>query len=179
MIKFLQHSSTQYPPRTYENASADATIAFAFNFHTPGETLTKDSVKTQGKLYIPIRPTFSTRDIELAASFLKEVNAKTLNIAGNGAYTNIKYQCTQAQCDQIVFTFLSAVLNLYEPDYGISLIRSGGQSGFDEAGLKAAVRLGIPALCLCPRGWKFADVNGKTFCDEQQFKNRFAGVLSL
>jgi hypothetical protein len=106
MITFIQHSSTQYPPRTYENAGADATIAFAFNFNTPGEKLTREAVKAQGKLYIPVRPAFTVREVELTASFLKEANAKTLNIAGNGAYTNIKY-------DQVLkFPLYAAAVNL-------------------------------------------------------------------
>lgn len=50
MIKFIQHSSPKYPPRTYENASADATIAFAFDFNTAGEKLTKDAVDAQKKM---------------------------------------------------------------------------------------------------------------------------------
>lgn len=39
--------------------------------------------------------------------------------------------------------------------------------------LKAAVRLGIPTLCLAPKGWKFRDINGVDISDETQFKARF------
>lgn len=181
MITFLQHNSTQYPPRTYENASADATIAFAFNFNTPGELLTKDSVKAQSKLYLPInvKTPYDMVRIKSVSLQISDRKATTLNIAGNQLATAIKYGYTQDSVDESVYRYLYAILHHPGFDANITLIRSGGQSGFDEAGLKAAVRLGIPAICLCPRGWKFADINGKTICDERQFKNRFNSVLNL
>lgn len=182
MINFIQHKSPKYPPRTYENASADATIAFAFDLTTPGERLTYDAVRTQGKFYIPVNPARAlTRAKMLSdAEVLIEANASAINIAGNGAYTTIRYGFTQADCDAFVDDYLVWLIQyLKHNGINITLIRSGGQSGFDEAGLKAAVKLGIPALCLCPQGWRFCDVNGTTICDERQFKNRFNGVLIL
>lgn len=181
MIKFIQHASPKYPPRTYENASADATIAFAFDFNTPGEKLTKDAVDAQKKMYIRVPPLFSSHDIDKAIYFLNKANAKTINIAGNGAYTTVKYGYDQDSCDEIVKGFLNILLKRKELNNEIILIRSGGQSGFDEAGLKAAVKLGvgIPALCVCPQGWKFKNINGVTICDEKEFKSRFAGITIL
>lgn len=181
MIKFVEHSSPKYPPRTFENASADVTIAFTFDMTTPGEVLTYEAVRTQNKLYIPVNPGIFIHKgkIKYDAQRIKELNARTINIAGNGVYTTIKYDCDQDECDQLVLNYMRSLLDELGPDYKITLIRSGGQSGFDEAGLKAAVALNIPALCVCPKGWKFVDVNGKTICDEQQFKNRFTGVLNL
>ena len=174
MIKFIQHKSPKYPPRTYENASADATIAFAFDFNTPGELLTRDAVVTQGKLYIPVDPTvepLNIRKIILTAEIFNHKHVSTLNIAGNGLYTTIKHGYTQEKCDTIIEIYLSSLFDSLKQLP--ALIRSGGQSGFDEAGLKAAVKLGIPALCVCPQGWKFMDANGTTICNEQLFKNRF------
>lgn len=180
MIQFLEHSSPKYPPRTYENASADVTIAFSFDMTTPGEVLTYEAVRAQQKLYIPVNAghEISEGKIKHDAARIKELHAKTINIAGNGAYTTIKYGFDQQKCDEFVWRYMRALLNHLEPEIEINLIRSGGQSGFDEAGIKAAEALGIPALCLCPKGWKFVDVNGITICDEQQFKNRFnAGMI--
>lgn len=180
MIKFIEHKSPKYPPRTYENASSDATIAFAFDFSTPGEVLTQDAVKSQDKIYIPVHPNrhpLSHAKIVLDAGWLNDQDAKTINIAGNGLYTTIKYGYTQEKCDALVEVYLSSLFGFLKQLP--TLIRSGGQSGFDEAGLKAAVKLGIPALCVCPQGWKFMDQNGTTICDEKQFKNRFSGILIL
>jgi hypothetical protein len=185
MIKFLEHSSAKYPPRTFENASADATIAFAFDFNTPGEKLTREAAQTQSKLYLSVSAEiFSHQNINLkikaVASALSDKKVCTLNIAGNQLATIAKRGFTQSYADVLVYTFLHKVFKhpVFDPKY-LSLIRSGGQSGFDEAGLKAAAALGIPALCLCPKGWKFADVNGNTVCDEQLFKNRFASAIVL
>lgn len=180
MITFIEHSSNQYPPRTFENASADITICFAFNFNTPGEILTEKAVKTQGKLYIPQGPfnaLVTEERLMFIADCIFDLKAKSINIAGNGAYINIKYGFNQDAVDEFVYTFLWKLYAMSALK-SVNLIRCGGQSGFDEAGLKAAVKLGIPALCVCPRGWKFKDVTGTTICNEQQFKNRFDKVLN-
>lgn len=173
MILFLEHSSKQYPPRTYENASADATLAFAFDFNTAGERLTRDAVSAQGKAYIPIDPIFSTSHVDKAIYILNRVGATSLNIAGNGVYTTILKNCNQEDCDEIVFDFLNIILARRELKNNIVLIRSGGQTGFDEAGLKAAERLKIDSTCLFPKGWRFRDINGKEIYDEKLFKARF------
>lgn len=183
MIKFIQHKSAKYPPRTYENASADVTIAFAFDFNTPGEKLTQDAVKAQGKLYIGVNPSkhpLKMENIILDAGIIisqLDGNTPTFNIAGNGLYTTIRHGYQQRHCDTLVYAYLSSLFESL--DKKPTLIRSGGQSGFDEAGLKAAELLGIPALCLCPQGWKFRDENGTTICDEQLFKNRFDSAFIL
>lgn len=182
MIKFVQHKSPKYPPRTYENASADATIAFAFDITTPGERLTYDAVRAQGKIYIPVNPAKEITRNKLISDIeiLSAANVSALNIAGNGVYTTIKHGFDQDACDEFVEDYLFAIVPyLKSAGIKINLIRSGGQSGFDESGLKAAVKLGIPALCVCPQGWKFCDVNGITICDEKQFKNRFNSALIL
>lgn len=178
MIKFLQHKSSRYPPRTFENASADATIAFAFDFNTPGEKLTKEAVITQGKIYKSIPAFFSSNDLNQCIEKLNNGTVHTINIAGNQLATVIKLGFNQFTCDEIVYDFLNLMIKRGLRNE-INLIRSGGQSGFDESGLKAAVALGIPALCVCPQGWKFNDATGKTICDEQQFKNRFDQAIIL
>lgn len=174
MITYKEHRSQKYPPRTYENASADATIAFAFDFKTPGERLTEDAVHQQGKLYIPVYPLhINSLKVKNTATFLSDEKVKTINIAGNSLPTVLKHLHTQMACDAIVYQFLRLVFDHPIFDCNIQLIRSGGQSGFDEAGIKAAVALNIPALIVCPKGWKFLNAHGETVCDEVLFKQRF------
>lgn len=174
MIQFLEHSSKQYPPRTYENASADATIAFAFDFNTAGEKLTRDAVIAQGKAYISIHPYFSSDDITKTVYILNKVNAKSLNIAGNGLYTTAVKNVHQEDCDDMIHSFLHVLFARNQLKNNIDLIRSGGQTGFDEAGLKAAERLNINnIICLAPKGWRFRDINGNEIYDEKLFKARF------
>jgi len=174
MITYIEDKSPKYPPRTYANASADATIAFAFDFGTPGELLTKDAVEKQGKLYIQVFPSFvNSLKIKNVATFVSDAKVKTINIAGNSLPIIIKNNFTQLYCDTFVHEFMKLLINHPIFDCNIQIIRSGGQSGFDEAGIKAAIKLGIPALIHCPKGFKFINEHGETICDEVLFKRRF------
>lgn len=175
MIQFIEHQSTNYRDRTIVNASADCTIAVAIDFSTTGELLTKNSVLKQDKLFIPIGfhtgmywKQELTYDIGSCISLINGYGIKTLNIAGNGIYT---LKCSQENIDEFVFHLLSGIVA--DIDNPLQSIRSGGQTGIDEAGLKAAVKLGIPAICLAPKGWKFRDADGIDIADEQLFKERF------
>lgn len=177
MIEFVEHPEWGYRGRTIENASADATIAFII-VNSPGEILTKKAVEQHNKIYIPFHPEdlfdqdmyFWT--VDQITNELNEGRVKTLNIAGNGLYTLKEHDWNQEQADSEVYILLSEIMEgLKEP---LTLIRSGGQTGFDEAGIKAAVKLEIPALCLAPKGWMFRDENGNDIKDEKRFKARFS-----
>jgi len=95
-----------------------------------------------------------------------------LNIAGNGLYT-MRRALTQKQCDEFTIELLNKVVNHPNLKNKIKLIRSGGQTGFDEAGIKAGIKLNIPTLIYAPRGWRIKMLDGKDISDEQIFKNRF------
>jgi hypothetical protein len=68
---------------------------------------------------------------------------------------------------------LNKVVNSPNLKTKIESIRTGGQTGFDEAGAKAAIKLGIPTMILAPKGWTFRDITGKDISNEKQFKARF------
>lgn len=172
---FIEEPTTGYRNRTIKNAGADATIAFAVDFNSAGERLTKSSVLQQGKKYIPVdtnNPEITDELVESIVNQLNEVNAKSLNIAGNGIYT-LKGKYTQEQVDNYVYELLLRVVNSPDLKTPIATIRSGGQTGYDEAGIKAAQKLGIVNGVLAPKGWKFRDINGRDISDEQAFKARF------
>lgn len=175
-ITFEVSSAAGYKDRTIKNASADATIAIATDFTTAGELLTKNSVLGQGKKYIAIDVSktlkVSDRVVTAVVDRLNAAGARTLNIAGNGIYT-MKGQYTQKEVDDYTYELLKRVTespNLLLP---IESVRTGGQTGFDEAGAKAGSRLGIPTLVLAPKGWKFRNVKGQDIEDEKAFKARF------
>lgn len=174
MIDYLEHHSPKYPGRTSDNViESDCTIAFALNFESSGEKLTKHYCKLYQKLYIPVDAAIiTTTDIDKIIRQLEKYNVSTINVAGNSLYTFNKYmpKCTQDVIDKVIYNTLSSVQLHYA---GITQIRSGGQSGADEAGLKAAIRMGIPAFCLCPKGWPFLTIDGETIRDENKFKARF------
>ena len=174
-IDFQEEPTTGYRQRTINNAKADATIAIAVDFTSAGEKLTKTSVLGQNKKYISVDAntlTVTKERVDKIVQELNSVNAKTLNIAGNGIYT-MKGKYTQQQVDDFTYDLLSQVLNSPNLKTKIESIRSGGQTGFDEAGAKAGIKLGLPTIILAPKGWAFRNINGQDISNEQQFKYRF------
>ena len=180
-VTFLQDSSEKYPERTKKNAAAaDATIAFALDFNTLGEGLTKKAVIGAKKKYIPINITSLDNIntvIDSIVSALNSVGAKSLNIAGNGIYT-LKGKYTQEQIDEYIYNVLNGVVNHPDLKNEIESIRSGGQTGIDEAGAKAGIRLGIKTTILAPKGWLYRDINKQDIYDEKSFKARFDSVIN-
>ena len=184
-IIFKEHRDSSYVGRTKENASADATIAIACNFNSAGEKLTKQLVEAQGKVYIPVDINGSLEISDKCVEFIvKRLNSSlygnlldnsiTLNIAGNGIYT-MRGKYRQDDLDTYVYNLLLKVLNSPNLKCIIKLIRTGGQTGLDEAGAKAGVKLGIDTLVVCPKGWLYRDLSGSDISDEHLFKIRFNG----
>lgn len=181
MIIFQEDTSYGYANRTKKNASADITFAFAVDFTTGGEVLTKKCVKEQGKIYVPVDLKNMNVDYERIYKIITHINQfavqpkngkMTINIAGNGIYTLDKFGYSQDFVDEFIYEFLCAIFN--DPHFfAVQQIRSGGQTGIDESGLKAAEKLNIPAFCLAPKGWKFRNKFGQDIFDEQKFKKRF------
>lgn len=177
MIQFQEHTETGYALRTWENAKrADLTIAFAIDFHTPGELLTRKAA--YGKYYsIEIKDFFKTGYSEQIQKLIKILHSKKvskLNIAGNGIYT-LKYYFKQEEVDAFILQFLNALIYFYEENYGDSnfSVRSGGQTGVDEAALKAGDKLGLETICLAPKHWMFRNEKGIDISDETAFLSRF------
>jgi hypothetical protein len=178
LITFETNSENGYPSRTIENASADVTIAFAVDFNSAGEKLTKKAVLQQGKLYIPFPiEEYTPNLITDVANKIIALNKPeiTLNIAGNGMYTlrNSGFK-EQEIITYLTWRALDSIIKKIKDKVKVTLIRSGGQTGFDEAGIKAAVKLGIPALVHAPKNWLFRDIEGNDYTNEEVFKNRFA-----
>jgi hypothetical protein len=172
MITYIQDKSDKYPPRTFANAAgADATIAFAVDFNTAGEKLTASAAIKAGKIYMPVDVKSLNFEQAATTSFeLIPLPTCIINVAGNSAATLAKHSMSQRGADVIVEHYIFWLL---AHKVNISTIRSGGQSGFDEAGIKAALKLDIPAIVHCPKGWKFINEKGETICDERLFKKRF------
>lgn len=179
-ITFETNSENGYPSRTIKNASADVTIAFAVDFNSAGEKLTKKAVLEQGKLYLPVQLSSDIISVNIVQEIIDKIislekSEITLNIAGNGMYT-LRYTIFNDQrvIDYITYRVLERIIEKLNGKVIISLLRSGGQTGFDEAGIKAAVKLGIPALVHAPKNWLYRDIDGNDHTNEEDFKNRFA-----
>jgi hypothetical protein len=180
-IEFFESKTTNYAARTKTNAEyADITFAFAVDFSSKGEVLTKQCVKKLNKIYVPINANdlkITEERILKVIDFInnsKQVNKNIIiNIAGNGIYTLKKYSITQHVADSFAFAFLKTLIDNDKFSYKVIEIRTGGQSGFDESGAKAGYKLGIKTSIVSPKGWKFRDVNGIDISDEDKFKKRF------
>ena len=172
-------SSGGYQQRTRENANADDidfTLALAIDLETYGERATR---KAAGDSYIGIElKDLSAKSVTAAVKeFLAQLPDEylkgeplALNIAGNGVYTLNAHGADQDDCDQFMARFFAAI-----ESKGVKLefVRSGGQTGFDEAGIAAAVAFGIPCECHAPKGWVFRDATGKDTYDRSAFQARF------
>lgn len=183
-IIFNQSSSENYNERTNINANADVTIAFAMDFTTAGERVTKKYVENNNKLYIPIdmKSLKGVTVEEIANKIVNDINKKynslfkrdiSINIAGNGIYTFEKYNINQNRIDSFIYNVLRNVVNNPKLNVKVNLIRSGGQTGADESGAKAGKQLGIKTIVLAPKGYRFRRSDNKDIFSESEFKSRF------
>lgn len=154
-LRLEAHEAYSYVPRTGENArGADVTVAFAVDFTTAGERLTK---REAGERFVAIP--YGEAPESAADTLVKVLSARkgnSLNVAGNGVYTLAAQGVTQSQANQWVFEVLSRV-HARSP---LSSVRSGGQTGIDQAGLVAALALGIPAYGLYPKSFRRRNAAG-------------------
>ena len=178
-------STGGYQKRTLENAQADDvdfTLAFAVDFNTYGE---KATARAAGESLIAIDlPVKANGGLNLSLKSIQNVVTEIidclpeeyinnyecgLNIAGNGIYTLDKSGIKQDELD----IFLSAVgQELVKKGVKISSVRSGGQTGVDEAGAVMGKVLGVPTTVHAPNNWAFRGKNGKDVTND---RNAFIG----
>lgn len=176
-------NASAYRDRTNKNAKwSDITLAIAVDFSTAGERLTKTAA---GNKYVSslIKKTSSGKlsasekvinnradeiEKQITDKKLPKNNIK-LNIAGNGAYS-LNDLASQSEIDEYVVKLIKA---LQDRGITISEIRSGGQTGIDEAGVKAADALGIKWSILAPKGFVFRKADKTTVKGREAFMERF------
>lgn len=194
---------TKYRERTIANVKGShATLHLAEDFSTNGEQLTSNTAKKMPGDYTYIKGSLKNAITDKAIKYIVDGLNKAgenvpegiiLNIAGNklgDLKTSLPNQTSDAVVtQQAVDDYITEVLNkvLQHPDLKVKIrqIRSGGQSGLDEAGIKAAMRLGIPSLVLAPKDWLFEASNAlkanpefnKLKSNEARFKFRFRTTL--
>lgn len=177
--RIIEDTDSSYSHRTFRNAIADVTLAFAVDFTTAGEKCTKNAALKNSRLFYEVD--FNYKNFFEIVSGIKEItesdslNLKksiSLNIAGNGIYTLIKHGINQYRILTIIESYLR---RLKGEGISIHLIRSGGQTGVDQAGSQAAINLEIPSLIVCPEGYKFKTID-KNIADKSLFCERFSTV---
>ena len=159
-------------------------MAFAVDFSTPGEKLTRRAVDETGHGYIPVQLMLDDiREWSAAHRAAKDIYDRLgpfqydhfrLNIAGN-SLTSFPADINQKDLD----IFMTRTLMLLHDMTGRSIrsVRSGGQTGIDEAGVKAADTLGITAVVNGPADYRFRIRNGGGYMDisdKTRFIDRFS-----
>lgn len=161
-------NNSNYADRTKTNAEkSNITVAIAKDFSTAGEKLTKQAAgeKYYGVTFSSMELSYDTIANEIIAklkstmSNYNESENIIINIAGNGIYTLNNYKISQKDCNDVVYNILYRVKELLEKENKNLIVRSGGQTGIDEAGIIAAMQLEVPALIHTTSNFKFRITN--------------------
>ena len=171
-INFITIPSKNYADRTKANAEwSDITMALAEDFNTAGERLTK-TVAGNKYVSVNISNDVSTIVNNIYNQLVSKGKTKDikLNIAGNGIYS---LKDTQSQYDA---KLIDIIKGLQAKGITISEIRSGGQTGIDEAGAKAGQFLNIKTTITSTSDFKFRNKQGVDISNEQAFKARFVST---
>ena len=105
------------------------------------------------------------------------LNSKTVNIAGHGNYKSPRGGLTAPVSQLVIDNELIEVMQLANDKIGDKTVTgkiiSGGQTGFDEAGVKAANMFGIPTEVNYSGIGLYRDATGTDIDDYQKFTQRF------
>ena len=183
-VQFIEDSHYGYRERTLRNIiESDMTIIFAADDTTAGEKLTLAGCRKYNKPFLKFA--LPLMDIKLVKEVInKNVpdQVNSINIAGNGLYTLQKYGYTQFSVEVEVIPIL---LYLFLKTK-VRTVRSGGQSGIDEVGIKAGILYKMSkhggdtkVIGLFPKGYRFRDINNKDHNDKEMSLNRFGSDLYL
>jgi hypothetical protein len=174
----LKTLGSGYSQRTrYNCKTADFTVALAFDFKSAGELLTAKLAKP--RLYQLHISEFNQEEVDEFCRKYRGYMCDTLHIAGNGAYTLYKHLGVgyQAVVDKLVLGFLELAVSQVK----IQKVYSGFQTGVDEAGAKAALKLGIPLEITMPEGYRIRDYKNKDRYERTELKvlSRLLGTANL
>ncbi len=161
LIVIRAHPNEGYRDRTIENAhKAHLTFAYAMDFSTAGEQLTK---RAAGANYCAIE-WGNHKAADLLTPALVSRKATILNVAGNGGYTFAQHKISQETVNQAVYDILKQV----HKRAPLLQIVSGGQTGVDVAGAVAGIALGIPIEITLPKGFRQRNEQGKEIYSDPQ-----------
>ena len=148
LLHIVAHPSSGYRQRTKHNAdSAGLTVAIAADYASAGERLTKTLAGAR-YLAVPIEVAADKTGVRIAKA-MRQLETRSLNIAGNGIYTLSKHGYKQDLVNQHVYEAIAAAHGLWP----IEKIVTGGQTGVDIAGAIAAHKIGIACVVTMPQGF--------------------------
>jgi hypothetical protein len=159
MLTLVEHPSSAYRERTRINANAGLTVAFAADFSSAGERLT---ASVAGARYVPVPLNNQSRaglsqTVERILARLEFHNLTSINCAGNGIATLLKAFGSKHSPEALQTTIDGFVLEVFRKVHvrrPLTLIVSGGQTGADQSGIRAALALGVPCRCTMPAGYR-------------------------
>ncbi len=186
----IEDESLSYTSRTEKNAWwSDITLAFSVNPQSQGELETQNAA---GDKFLGIKlpeaqeggritindPAFMEGTAQSVVAGIKgredfqAINRKgiLLNVAGNRLGVLKRGGIDQKMIDELLEYVLRAILSA---GINIEEVRSGGQSGVDEAAIHAAQSVGKTCSILCPRNYRFSDSYGIEHSGYQAFVARF------
>ena len=187
LLTVSQSDSEGYRARTIHNArQADVTLAIAADMNTAGERLTHSCAGSKYLGFV-LSSELSPRAVAHSlGQFMHERKASSLNVAGNGLYSLSRYPFI-AEHRLALEHGLQFVVNLYmlqvlahtAQRVSFTHVYSGGQTGFDMAGIAAAMVLGIPATATLPKGYRqrFED-NKDVYSSESAIKEQLDAQVS-
>ena len=171
-----------YVNRTkYNYANSDITFDFTTGGpsgagHSAGKG-TPDYMKKWNGIKVDNVGRLDMNNIDKVAQKLADAltSGQTINIAGHGNYSSTRGGLTgavpQSQIDGTVKTIFNRAKELAGDKPITGKIISGGQSGFDEAGIRVARNLGIPTeVNVTEYTWR--DATGERVNAEEEFKTR-------
>lgn len=150
-------ATSGYRQRTIRNATdSDITLSVARDPNSTGERLTRASVQRAGKPHVELKHLSDTFDADVAATVARlnqAAEAKggpiVINTAGNGLST---LRANQDVADIYAMRLMDAVLKSPDRRFEVAQVRSGGQTGYDIAFIKAALANDIPVKIHAARG---------------------------
>jgi hypothetical protein len=181
---FREHPDPGYPGRTEWNAAnSDVTIDFAELSHgrivgSGGSSgLTRLMAERHHRPYVGVPIVPDRLEAVAAAHTIMTGLPLTpaglrVNIAGHGLARMRGLSQTTINA-YVIETLRLVTAELALRDQSITLVMSGGQTGFDEAGIIAGRTLGLATMVTAPHGWRFRDADGHDIADHAAFVRRF------
>jgi predicted NAD-dependent protein-ADP-ribosyltransferase YbiA (DUF1768 family) len=177
-IKFNKVAESGYPERTKYNAQT-SDITFDFSKTSAGSGATKNYAGNKWNWVGVNNNGLMTGNKNKLANVIAEnlLNGKTVNIAGHGNYKSPRKGLTTSVLQSVIDNELIEVMQLVNEKIGDKTVTgkiiSGGQSGFDLAGVKAANMFGIPTEVNYSGKGLYRDATGTDIDDYQKFTQRF------
>ena len=175
----ISHNSKDYRECTYRCVKKNRiTLSFSNNPESPAEILKR---KISYRYFTMSMSKLNLSNIycpkELSYQIMEDLGRyySSIYITGDNI-SNISHGVNQDHVDLFIYDLLSTINNgglNYPYNFGILEIVNSGQTGVEEAAIKAAIKLDISVDINTTKDWRFRDQSGVDVCDKELFLSRF------